>query len=151
MMEKAIPPELFRPLRLATIPAGGCDVEITADSKERSLLARRFNLPSIERLSCRFSLTREPGAAIGASGLLSASVTQVCRVTLDPFPAAIEERFTVRFVPDGGETPPFDPEAPDEIPYSGGTLDLGEACAEQLALALDPWPRKPGATLQMPQ
>ena len=30
-----------------------------------------------------------------------------------------------------------------------GTIDLGEAAAEQLALALDPYPRAPGAVLEM--
>ncbi|MGH7118745.1 MAG: YceD family protein [Acetobacteraceae bacterium] len=149
MTRDSAPPELFRPLRPASIPATGYRVEITANPEERSKLARRFNLPSVEDLSCSFTLTREPGAAIHASGVLSARVTQICRVTLAPFPASIEEHFTVRFVPEGCEAAPFDLEAPDEIPYSGGTLDLGEVAAEQLALALDPWPRKPGATLQV--
>lgn len=143
-------PELCRPLRLTVIPAVGLSVEVTANPEERSALARRLSIPSIEGLSCSFTLAREPGAAIRASGVLRARVTQVCCVTLDPFPASIEEHFAVRFVPDGAEMLPFNPDAPDEIPYSGGTLDLGEATAEQLALALDPWPRKPGATLQIP-
>lgn len=149
MTREDVPGELFRPVRLASISATGYQVEITANSEERDRLARRFNLPSIEDFACSFTLTREPGAVIHASGILSARVTQVCRVTLDPFPASIEEHFTVRFVPEGSAPAPFDPEAPDEIPYSGGTLDLGEATAEQLALALDPWPRKPDATLQI--
>jgi hypothetical protein len=38
-------------------------------------------------------------------------------------------------------------EAPDEIPYSGEALELGSTLAEQLALELDPYPRKPGAVL----
>ncbi|NWN13490.1 hypothetical protein GY655_27460, partial [Escherichia coli] len=29
--------------------------------------------------------------------------------------------------------------------YSGGAIDLGEAAAETLALALDPYPRSPAA------
>jgi hypothetical protein len=33
-------------------------------------------------------------------------------------------------------------EEPDVL--SGGTIDLGEIAAESLALALDPYPRKPG-------
>ena len=33
------------------------------------------------------------------------------------------------------------------MPYAGGAADLGEATVEQLALALDPFPRKPGAAL----
>ena len=45
------------------------------------------------------------------------------------------------------ESDDADPEALDEIPYADGMLDLGEAAAEQLALALDPYPRAPGAAL----
>jgi hypothetical protein len=59
----------------------------------------------------------------------------------------VEDRFTIRFVPDGREPTDDDPEAPDEIPYQGSTIDLGEAATEQLALALDPYPRLPGAEL----
>ena len=33
------------------------------------------------------------------------------------------------------------------MPYGGDSIDLGAALAEQLALALDPYPRKPGAKL----
>lgn len=149
MIETRIPPELSRPLRLAAIPSAGYEVEVIANPEECRALARRFGLPSIEALSCRFTLSREPGAVIRASGILSARVTQICRVTLDPFPASVEERFFVRFVPEGSETDEFDPEAPDEIPYAADMLDLGEATAEQLALALDPWPRKPDAPLQI--
>jgi hypothetical protein len=36
---------------------------------------------------------------------------------------------------------------PDEIPSENGVVDLGEAVAEQLALALDPYPRAPGAAM----
>ena len=45
----------------------------------------------------------------------------------------------MRGVPDGAESDDADPETLDEIPYVDGTLDLGEAAAEQLALALDPF------------
>lgn len=39
------------------------------------------------------------------------------------------------------------PESDDEIPFEGNQIDLGEAAAEQLGLALDPYPRMPGAEL----
>jgi len=32
------------------------------------------------------------------------------------------------------------------VTFAGGIIDLGEAAAEQLALALDPYPRKPGSS-----
>ena len=67
-------------------------------------------------------------------------------VTLDEFPQEIGEDFAVRFVPAGTESDE-DPESEDEIPYESGLIDLGEATIEQLALALDPYPRKPGAAL----
>jgi len=143
MTASGISPELSRPLALTAIPPAGQEVEVIASPAECRALAQRFALPAIERLSCAFALNREPGAVVRASGILRAEVVQVCRVTLDEFPAFVEERFTVCFVPAGSESASFDPEAPDEIPYAGGVLDLGEAAAEQLALALDPWPRKP--------
>lgn len=143
-------PEFSRPLHVAAIPSAGYQVEITANAQECRALARRFELPSLAALSCTFALVREKGAretgaVIRAAGHLSAHVTQICRVTLDEFPADVEERFVVLFVPSGQESASFDPEALDEIPYTDGMIDLGEAASEQLALALDPWPRKPGA------
>ncbi len=82
-----------------------------------------------------------------ARGHLVAHVVQTCVMSLDDFPAIVEERFTVRCVPDGQETDDADPETLDEITYTDGLLDLGEAATEQLALALDPYPRAPDAVL----
>jgi uncharacterized metal-binding protein YceD (DUF177 family) len=82
---------------------------------------------------------------------LRARVVRTCVVTLEDFETLTEERFRVRFVPVGRESDDDDPESDDEIPYTAGMVDLGEAAAEQLALALDPYPRKPGAIFEPPQ
>ncbi|MDB5401383.1 MAG: hypothetical protein JWQ55_3401, partial [Rhodopila sp.] len=37
----------------------------------------------------------------------------------------------------------------DEIPFDANLIDLGEAAAEQLGLALDPYPRMPGVELPL--
>ncbi len=63
----------------------------------------------------------------------------------DDVEQAVQEAFSIQFVPAGTEAPDDDLEAPDQIPYAGGVIDLGEAAAEQLALALDPYPQKPDA------
>ncbi len=68
-------------------------------------------------------------------------------MTLESFDALILETFRVLFIRAGTETEDLDPEADDEIPYEDDVIDLGEASVEQLALALDPYPRKPGAEL----
>jgi uncharacterized metal-binding protein YceD (DUF177 family) len=85
---------------------------------------------------------------VEADGSLRARLHQECVVSLDPFAVEVVEEFAVRFVPAGDESDDGDdPDVPDELAIENGTLELGEATVEQLALALDPYPRKPGAVL----
>ena len=64
-------------------------------------------------------------------------MVQTCVITLEEFEAEVEERFILRFVPAGSESDDPDPETEDEVGYANGVIDLGDAAAEQLALALD--------------
>ncbi len=139
-------PEMQRPFPITRIGDG---IRFLVESKpdERAALAQRMGVLAIHALTCRFDLRRDVGDAIEAHGLLHARVTQTCVVSLEAFDADIAEVFSVRFVPAGTESDDLDLEAEDEIGYEGGILDLGEATSEQLALALDPFPRKPGAEL----
>ncbi len=139
-------PEMPRPFPTARIGAGAVFV-VDAKPAECQALARRMGLEAILALSCRFDLRRGESDAVSATGTLRARVRQVCVVTLEPFEADVAEDFTLRFVPEGQESDELDIESADEVTYAGGVLDLGEAAAEQLALALDPFPRKPGAEL----
>jgi uncharacterized metal-binding protein YceD (DUF177 family) len=123
------------------------DMTVEATQAERAALTTRLKLQSIGALICRFRLRPTPDGAISAEGWLDALVTQTCVVSLDDFVAPVSDHFHVRFVPEGRESDDIDPESEDEIPYSHGMIDLGEIATEQLALALDPWPRKPDATL----
>lgn len=140
-------PEFSRPVPLERIGAEGFEITVTADTAECTALAARMHLPAIQSLSCRFRLRPEPGGGYDARGALRAAVTQTCVISLDEFPATVAEDFAIRFVPTGTETEEDDPESVDEVVFAGTTIDLGEAVAEQLALALDPYPRKPGAEL----
>jgi uncharacterized metal-binding protein YceD (DUF177 family) len=136
--------EFSRPLALARIGGAGRTIVIEATAAERAALALRMQLPALPALACSFVLRPVAAGMVAADGLLRARVVQICVLSLDPFEATVEERFALRFVPQGSENPTIDPDAIDEISYSGNTIDLGEAAAEQLALALDPYPRKPG-------
>jgi uncharacterized metal-binding protein YceD (DUF177 family) len=141
-------PEFSRPLALGRIGAQGREETVTADAAECAALAARFGLEAIAALSCRFALRfgqgRGEGGRLHAEGELHAVVTQRCVATLDPFPATIDETFSIIFVPPELLREDVDPEGPDELPIEGDAIDLGEAAAEQLALSLDPYPRKPG-------
>ncbi len=140
-------PELHRPLAVDRIGPAGLAEEVRADEAECRALALRMAIPAVLDFVCRFALTAEPGGVVRAEGHLRARVVRDCVVTLDAFETVTEERFRVRFVPAGRQSDDDDPESDDEIAYQGGTIDLGEAAAEQLALALDPYPRKPGVAL----
>ncbi len=53
----------------------------------------------------------------------------------------------MHFILEGRQSEEDDPDEPDQLVYDGVAVDLGEATVEQLALALDPYPRKPDAVL----
>jgi len=141
-----VTPELTRPYPRDRI-GNGAVVLVDATAPERAALALRMGLPDIRSLKCNFDLHRPQAGRIVAKGRLRALVTQNCVLSLEPFDAEINEDFEVCFVPSGSESDELDLEGVDEVTYEGDALDLGEAAAEQLALALDPFPRKPGATV----
>lgn len=146
-------PELHRPVALAQIGLAGTAREVVATPGECGAIAARLRIPAVASLSCRYRLTAVGGGVVVAEGTLSAHVTQECIVTAEPFGADLREMYRIRFVPeeqfDDSEAAPIDLDADDDLVYRGAHLDLGEATVEQLALALDPYPRVPGALLPM--
>ncbi len=140
-------PEFSRRLAIDRIGPAGHDLTVEATAAELAGLATRLQLPAVSALTCRFRLRQAHNHTFVAEGWLDAVVTQTCVVSLDAFDALISDHFVIRFVPAGCESDDIDPDADDELPYSDGVIDLGEATSQQLALALDPWPRKPDATL----
>jgi uncharacterized metal-binding protein YceD (DUF177 family) len=143
--------EFSRPHRLDQIGAGESRVSVTAEPEERAALAARFGLVSVEALGADYALRRD-AAGIIATGHLSARVVQSCVVTEEPLAAGIEENFTIRFVPepeDGAEEVELNEDECDTVFYTGSAIDLGEAAAETLVLALDPFPRSPSAEAKL--
>lgn len=154
MMPGADRPELHRPVPLERIGAAGLTVTVEATAAECAAIASRLKVPAVRWLRCRFGLSRGDTGLIEATGRLEAVVERTCVLSLDEFDSPVTEAFAVRFVPSAAgpqedEIDPAEIDAPDEIVYDGTSLDLGEAAVEQLALALDPYPRKPGALLPM--
>jgi len=147
------PNEFARPIRLDTLGEGARAVTIAAEADERAALARRFGLVAIDRLEATATL-RRTGDGVLAEGRLSAAVVQSCVATGDPLPATLDEPFALRFEPEapaaaGAEEVELDEADLDVVPYSGGAIDLGEAVAETLSLALDPFPRAPDADARL--
>jgi uncharacterized metal-binding protein YceD (DUF177 family) len=141
-------PELSRPVSLSKIGHTGLTFLVRATPEECTALAVRMDLPAIRSLECFFDLVLEgDGVSITAQGKLRAAVTRICVISAEEFEALVDDQFEVRFVPAGAERDDPDPDLPDEIPYQAASIDLGEATAEQLGLALDPYPRMEGAEM----
>src|SRR5690606_242076 len=90
------------------------------------------------------------GQTIEANGTVEADLVQRCAISAEDLPASINEDFQLRFVPatrvyTPDEEVEIDADDCDEIEYSGTTLDLGEAVAQSLALAIDPFATGPEA------
>jgi uncharacterized metal-binding protein YceD (DUF177 family) len=141
-------PEFSRTYRLDEIGGAPRAVTITADETERARLAERFGLIALDLLEATAELVRD-GEVVIATGKLKAEVVQACVASGEPVPAKVAEDFVLRFVPEAevaaAEEVELDETDLDEMPYQGSAIDLGEAAAQTLALALDPFPRAPGA------
>ena len=132
--------EFSRPIAADTISTQVQRREIKAEAAERRALAARFGLLSLDALAGVLELRRQEGDIVHVSGRLSADVVQSCAVSLVPVAAHIEADFAVDYgagatPEEGEELDPLGPDAPE--PIVAGEIDLGEALAQQLAIALE--------------
>jgi uncharacterized metal-binding protein YceD (DUF177 family) len=133
-------------LRLS--PAGG-QYEISAKPEERAALAKRFELLALDRLDAKVRLTPMAGGYYRLAADFEAELTQACAITSEPVPARIAESFTLIYGPvEESSEIVLDGDAEAVEPLDDGMIDIGEAVAQQLSLALDPFPRAPGALLE---
>jgi hypothetical protein len=140
--------------RLGTAPQR---IAVVADDAARAGIAASFGIPAIASLRGDFvlALARAAGGGdrVTATLTLAATVTQICVVSLEPFEQTIGERAALVMLTEAQaaaldlDSAPIDPDEPDEIVANGTVVDLGVVLTEQLALALDPYPRRPGSVV----
>jgi len=138
--------EFSRPVALDRLAPGETVYDIAADPGERAALARRFALVALERLEARVRLMRLAGDLVRLSADLSAEVAQECVVSLEKLTSRVEESFTLLYAEgqDASSEVVLSGAAELVEPVEGGVIDIGEAVAQQLSLALDPFPRAAG-------
>lgn len=138
--------EFSRAVRVRHLPSG--ELVLSADSGERAALAKRFGVSAIETLSAAIRLEAD-GEVVVAHGHLGAALVQNCAVSGEDFAVRIEEPVHLRFVRPVARAAEEDLELPDgeadEIEYEGEAIDIGEAVAQTLALAIDPYAEGPEA------
>lgn len=128
---------------------------LDADAGERASVAESLDLAAVERLQADVTVTPwMDGLQIDAEW--SASITQVCSVSLDPFDSELSGAFQVRAVPPGSPTlPEIEPEVEIDLStpdppdlLDDGAVDVAALVAEHLGLELSLWPRKPGVEFE---
>ena len=121
-------------------------------------LAQAIGVDRVLSCEANFYVTPTRDDAFDVTGTVTARVVQTCVVTLEPFETDIKEKLAVRFAAGVAAREStrkhVDAEADEEgssgmvetpEPIVDGGLDLGAVAQEFLALAVDPYPRKPGA------
>jgi len=139
------------PVRLHQVP-GGLKRTLEPDAAIRARIVKALDLASLDAFSAEMELAPSP-AGWRLSGRVRASLAQTCGITLEPLPLEIDAPFVLSLAEAVEEDSDeiiitLDDESPDLI--ENGQIDLGQYAVEQLALRLDPFPRKPGAEFVQP-
>lgn len=149
MTERAL---LSRDFDASVVGADPVEVEVVTTSDERSAIAADLGLLDLPALKAVFSINRDAKGDVRIIGELEASVIQSCVVSLKPVVQNISEAFERRYAVAGGvggpptlDTDPAAEDPPERL--IDRRLDLGAVVLEQLALAIDPYPRALDADL----
>jgi len=145
------------PVRLDEIPETGLHLDLEADAPTRAAVATAAAVNEVPRLAASFDLARHGREGMHVVGTVFAQVVQTCVVTLDPVENEIEEGIDIIFAAPTALGPAANEvnlgaeavEPPETL--IDGVADLGAVATEFLMLAIDPYPRKPGAVFEPPQ
>jgi uncharacterized metal-binding protein YceD (DUF177 family) len=141
------------PLRLHQVRAGE-ERRLEPDEAARRRIAADLDLASLDSFVADVTLATSGQTGWKLSGRVVANAVQSCGLTLEPLPVHIDTRFSVSLTEAvTTETDEIDITMDDDTPdlIEEGQIDLGQYAVEQLALRLDPFPRKPGAEFVQPE
>lgn len=146
---------------LAEVQRAPVKRSLVADEAARARIAKALGLDSLGRLQAEIQ-AKAWLDGVEVAGRWSARVGQVCGVTLDPFESELSGEIHLRALPEGsaalggadesGGELDLDPDADDPPDVlESDRIDLGAYVVEDLSLAIDPFPRKPGAEFAAPE
>lgn len=142
-------PEFSRPVALAQLSARPFRQRIEATAEEREKLSRRFDLISLGRLVAEVELRRQSPEVILLEAEFAAEFEQCCAVTLEPVHGQVSDRFSLVYgpAPEEENEIALTTDEPAFEPLNGALIDVGEAVAQELSLALPIFPRDPEARI----
>lgn len=142
-----------------SLPKTGHRIAFEASDKERTALAAFLGILTVDALTAELTVAPWRRDGVSVKGAMSATVRQASVVTLEPVEERIDQPLDLVFLPEHSRLARIDPREDgeihldpegDDIPetFSGDRIDLGAALEEQLALALEPYPREDGAEFE---
>ena len=143
-------------VHVARLPQTGLPVTVEASEDQRRALAGVHELVSVEAYRAELLVTAWKRNGVKIAGRVVADITQNCVVTLEPIKTHIDEAVEGLFLSQGSKLARFeqqgemvlDADGPDSPElFSGDLIDAGAFAEEFFGLAIDPYPRKPGAVL----
>jgi uncharacterized metal-binding protein YceD (DUF177 family) len=158
-MKRSDPVDPWRaPVVVAQIPEIGLAYDLEADQATRQAMAQVAGLREVMSARALFEVTPQSGDRVHVMGRVTARVGQTCVVTLDPIENEIDEAVDLTFAPSDqirhlddseGDEREREVDAADQMePIENGVIDLGRLATDVLYLAIDPYPRKPGAVFE---
>jgi uncharacterized metal-binding protein YceD (DUF177 family) len=154
-MSAAEQPLFEATVRIDRLPAGGRDLKVSLDEETRKRVAEVMKITAVDSFKAELTIAPMRGG-LRALGRLTAEIVQPSIVSYEPVGQAIDEVVDRIFLPQSQATKPTpgsevfidleDDEFPDHI--DGPEVDLSALLLETLALAIDPYPRRPGESLE---
>jgi uncharacterized metal-binding protein YceD (DUF177 family) len=140
--------EFSHVVKLSEVGSHSRNIQLSADEAARAGLMARFDLAALDCLKAEISLAHDSKGVV-ATGRFAADLAQYCIASHDPVPAQMDEAVHIRFIAEpviSGEVElELEADDCDTMFHDGQTIDLGEAVAQSLGLALNPYPRSPEA------
>jgi uncharacterized metal-binding protein YceD (DUF177 family) len=146
------------PILVAQIPDTGLHRDMEADPAVRAAIADVGGLREVRSAKASLDVTPMSGGRFHVAGHVRARIGQNCVVTLEDIESDIDEPIDLIFAPPEqipemaalvDEAAESDEEVPDPPePIENGMIDLGRVATDALYLAVDPYPRKPGAVFE---
>lgn len=146
--------EFSRIIEIADLRDQRTTIGLTATEEEAAALASRFDVIAMRNFKASVVLTPfATGNKVALKAKFEAEVEQKCVVTLVALVNRVEGYFFAEFVQDVFSDNhndiefAIDDDDPPE-PIVDGRIEIGELFAQHLGLAIDPFPRAPGAVFE---
>ncbi len=149
--------EFTRVIDTKALPEGGKRFRYEATAAECATIASWLSVIAVTGLNAEVEAAAVDKGGFRLNISFTGELVQTCVVTLERVTTCLQEAFELLYLPEiprqisasaVGTSIDVDLEHDEPELLVGDMIDAGAAITEHLVLALDPYPRKPGAALE---